>query len=290
MIPAFNVRYLPMIEPMIKAVIDCNSFALIEVARTEWVEFEAKGPEEVYREFGKYSRPGHVRLHLDHIPVIDEEGERIDYLRVIKQAIDLGYESVMVDGSRLPLEENIKATREVVKCAQKAGVACEAELGAVLGHEKGPLPPYEELYRTGKGFTNIDEAGRFVEETGCSWLSVAVGNIHGAISEALRGKKKIEARLNLDHVQKISRKVNIPLVLHGGTGIQKECLLKAAQLGVAKINVATELSQVYEKALRAKGRIHQAQEALYKQTVTLIKGRFNIHGLDIGGQQDTDYY
>ena len=79
--------------------------------------------------------------------------------------------------------------------AHKSGIPVEAELGAVMGHESGPLPPYEELFASGKGFTSPEEAKRFVMETETDWLSVAIGNIHGAISAATRAEKKIEARL-----------------------------------------------------------------------------------------------
>ena len=88
----------------------------------------------------------------------------------------------MLDGSRLSLADNIAATRQVAELAHAAGVPCEAELGAVLGHEAGPLPPYEEFFETGLGFTDVAEAKRFVAETDCDWLSVAIANIHGYAS------------------------------------------------------------------------------------------------------------
>ncbi|MHC4887779.1 MAG: class II fructose-bisphosphate aldolase, partial [Planctomycetota bacterium] len=126
---------------------------------------------------------------------------RVDYLAILTQAVELGYESVMVDGSRLPLDENIAATRAVVVMAHAKDVAVEAELGAVLGHETGPMPPYEELFASGKGFTDVEEATRFVRETGVDWLSVSIGNVHGAISAATRGEKKITARLNIERLR-----------------------------------------------------------------------------------------
>ena len=197
-IPAFNVPYLPMVEPVIQAVIDRKSYAMIETARLEWIKFEAGGPEAVAQEFFRWQDPDHTSLHLDHIPVIDEDGQLVDYLGDIQQAIDLGYHSVMVDGSRLPLDENIAATRRAANLAHKAGIPCEAELGAVMGHEAGPLPPYDEMFASGEGFTKVDEARRFVAESGCDWLSVAVGNVHGAISAGFKDQKKISARLNLE--------------------------------------------------------------------------------------------
>ena len=90
----------------------------------------------------------------------------------------------------LRLEENIEVTRRVVKMVHAKRVPVEAEIGAVYGHEKGPLPPYEELFRSGKGFTDPEEAKRFVKETGVDWLSVAIGNIHGAIAAQQRMRRK----------------------------------------------------------------------------------------------------
>ena len=110
-----------------------------------WMKFEAKGVREVSEEFGKHAREGYVSLHLDHVPVVDEDHREVDYVPIIREAIELGYASVMVDASRLDLDGNIKATRGVVEIAHEKGVCAEAELGAVLGHESGPMPPYEEL-------------------------------------------------------------------------------------------------------------------------------------------------
>ncbi|MGQ9555809.1 MAG: class II fructose-bisphosphate aldolase [Anaerolineae bacterium] len=268
---AFNVPYLPMVEAIVRAVADEGSFALIETARLEWLKFEAQGPAAVMAEFAKWQRPEHVRIHLDHVPVLDEDGQQVDYLPIISEAIALGYQSVMVDGSRLPLEDNIAATRQVVELAHQAGIPCEAELGAVLGHEAGPLPDYEELFASGCGFTDVAEAERFVGETGCDWLSVAVGNIHGAISGALRHQKKVEARLNLERVAALSRATGIPLVLHGGSGIRQEYVLAAVKKGVAKINIAAENRQAYEAALRDGGDVAAAQEAVYERTRAIIR-------------------
>jgi fructose-bisphosphate aldolase class II len=278
-IPAFNVPYLPMIEPVIRAVSDQNSFAMIETARLEWIKFEAGGPRLVAEEFSRWQNPDHVGLHLDHVPVIDEDGQRVDYLAVIQLALDLGYHSVMVDGSRLPLDENIAATRQVAELAHIAGIPCEAELGAVLGHEAGPLPPYNELFVSREGFTKVEEARRFVAESGCDWLSVAVGNIHGAISEGLKDQKKIPARLDLDHLQSLARATSVPLVLHGGSGIPQEYVLASFKKGIAKINIATEIRQAYESALLSTGKVSAAQDAVYMRTAWLIGEYFGLAGI-----------
>jgi len=278
MIPAFNVPYLPMVEPVIRAVVDQDCFALIEVARLEWIKFEAQSPAAVMEEFVKWNEPDYVRIHLDHVPVIDEDNQRVDFLAIIWEAIELGYHSVMVDGSRLDLEENIRATRQVVEMAHQAGIPCEAELGAVLGHEAGPLPPYEELFESGLGFTDIQEAERFVQETGCDWLSVAIGNIHGAVSGVLKDRKKVEARLNLDHLDRLREATGIPLVLHGGSGVKREHLLAAIKKGIAKVNIGTEIRQAYESALRESGSVVVAQDAVYDRTSWLIRDYFDLAG------------
>jgi ketose-bisphosphate aldolase len=277
-IPAFNVPYLPMIEPVIRAVVDQDCFALIAVARLEWIKFEAQGPAAVMKEFLRWDQPEHVRIHLDHVPVIDEDNLEVDYLSIIREAIQLGYQSVMVDGSRLDLQGNIEATRRVAEMAHEAGVPCEAELGAVMGHEAGPPPPYEELFESGMGFTDVKEAERFVQETDCDWLSVAVGSIHGAVSGALKDKKKVEARLNLEHLEKLHEVTGRPLVLHGGSGVKQEYLLAAIKKGITKVNVGTEIRQAYESALRESGSVTAAQDAVYQRTGWLIKDYFGLAG------------
>jgi len=277
-IPAFNIPYLPMLEPVVQAVVDLDSFGLVDTARLEWIKFEAGGLAQVAREFARWSRPDHVRLHLDHVPVIDEDNLRVDYLPLFQEAIQLGYESLMIDGSRLPLEENTQAIRPVVELAHAAGIPVEAELGAVLGHESGPMPSYEELYASGKGFTDPDEARRFVAETGCDWLSVAVGNIHGAIAAGRKDLKKIEARLNLERLELLNQAAGVPLVLHGGSGIKQDNVRLAMRHGIAKINVATEIRQAYEVALKETGSIVRAQQAIYERTCWVIHDFLGMAG------------
>jgi fructose-bisphosphate aldolase class II len=278
-IPAFNIPYLPMVQPVIQAVVDQDSFALVEVARLEWVKFESRSPAAVAEEFAKWDQPKHVRLHLDHVPVIDEDRQAVDYLAIIREALTLGYNSVMVDGSRLSLDDNIHATRLVAELAHAAGAPAEAELGAVLGHEAGPIPPYEELFATGRGFTNVVEAQRFVQESGCDWLSVAIGNIHGAIAAGQRDLKKVEARLNLQRLEQLSEATQVPLVLHGGSGIPADAVREATKRGIAKINVGTEIRQAYEVALKETTSVPKAQRAVYERTSWLLRDYFGIAGI-----------
>jgi ketose-bisphosphate aldolase len=278
LIPALNVAHLPMTRPMIEAAADTDTFALIEVSRVDWNNFGAVSLEAVFREYEKYKNQDYTRLHLDHIPVVDESQQKLDYMSFIREAVGLGYDSVMIDGSRLSLEENIAAAKEVADLAHKHEIAVEAELGAVLGHESGPIPPYEELFASGKGFTDVDEAVRFIKESGCDWLSVAVGNIHGAITGAAMAQKKPEARINLEHLKKLNKALQVPLVLHGGSGINLEYVRKAAAEGISKMNIGTDLRQIFEKALKESGSESDAQKALYDRCCEIFTKELFVAG------------
>ena len=276
LIPAFNIPYIPMMVPVVRALEQTNTFGLIQVARPEWEKFEAKSLQAIREEYERVKNEKYTRLHLDHVPVIDEDGQSVDFESIIGEAIDLGYESVMVDGSRLKLDENIAATAKVAALAHKAGIPVEGELGAVLGHEAGPLPPYEELFASGLGFTDPEQAKRFVRESGVDWLSVAIGNIHGAISGAAMSQKKVEARLNLEHLAHLRQVTGTPLVLHGGSGVKEESLLQAVRQGIAKINIGTTIRQAYEP-LREKS-IPKAQENVYNAVVQLVSEELEVAG------------
>ena len=99
-VPAFNIPYLPMLAPTVQALRDTNTFGLIMVARLEWVKFSARSLEAVAEEYWRIGDRQHTRLHLDHVPVIDEDQLRVDFVGDITRALAAGYESVMVDGSR----------------------------------------------------------------------------------------------------------------------------------------------------------------------------------------------
>jgi fructose/tagatose bisphosphate aldolase len=163
--------------------------------------------------------------------------------------------------------------------AHALGRPVEAELGAVLGHEKGPLPPYEELLRSGRGFTRPEEAARFVKETGVDWLSVAIGNIHGAISGAAKSQDKVHARLDVEHLRKLRAAADVPMVLHGGSGIQRECLLEAIRNGIAKLNIGTDVRQAYERAAGPGLKdVRAGQQALERRMEQLIAEEYAIVG------------
>jgi fructose/tagatose bisphosphate aldolase len=107
---------------------------------------------------------------------------------------------------------------------------------------------------------------------------VAIGSVHGAISGAAKHKDKVEARLDLGHLQRLTDATDIPLVLHGGSGVKQEAVLAAIRLGIAKVNVATEIRRPYEAAMRAAGDIGAAQDAVYQRTVWLLRDYFGVSG------------
>jgi len=288
LIPAFNVAYTPMVKPIVESLKKHRTFGLVEVARPDVEKFGAGSFQEVCQRYYALGERVFTRLHLDHIPVIDEDGEKVEWEHLIQEALHFKYDSVMIDGSRLALEDNISVTRKVVELASDYNVPVEAELGAVLGHEEGPLPPYEELFRSKRGFTGIREAERFVKETGVNWLSVAIGNIHGAISEAGKDKKKISARLDIEHLKRLVEVTKIPLVLHGGSGIKTSYVMEAIRNGISKINIGTSIRQVYEFSLRnhpddiatAQTKVAQEMERLIKEYE--VEGSWDLLGKCIG--------
>ncbi len=280
-IPAFNIPYLPMVEPVIHAIRDEDAVAMIQVARLEWEKFSSESLEAVAAEYERHRIARNTLLHLDHVPVIDEDQREVDYLPIIQRAIQSGYQSVMIDGSRLPLLENIAATKKVSLLAHNTGVAVEAELGAVAGHEAGGVGmDYESLFATKKGFTDPEQAREFAQQSGCDWLSIAAGSIHGAIAEGLRKQKKPEARLDIDHIAALyEATAHMPLVLHGGSGIRQEYILDAVKNGIIKINVATEIRQPYEISLEEKpGDIITAQQKVYERTRWVLREFLQVSG------------
>lgn len=159
-----------------------------------------------------------LALHLDHCKSFDH----------IVQAIKAGFTSVMYDGSSLPFEENIKQTAQIVAIAHAANVSVEAELGALAGGEFSNEESGEEIY------TNPDQAARFVAETKVDALAVSIGTVHGMY----KGTPKVDVEI----LKKIAAQVDLPLVLHGGSGTPEEIVKRCIRNGIAKINVNTEIS------------------------------------------------
>jgi fructose-bisphosphate aldolase class II len=163
----------------------------------------------------------------------------------VKEAVDAGFDVVIFDGTELPFEENVKITKQCVDYAKgvNPNILVEAELG-FIGKSSKILEGIPAGVKISEEFlTKPDEAKKFIEETGVDMLAPAVGNIHGMLSE---GK---DPELNLKRIADISESVNIPLVLHGGSGNSVRDFEGAIESGVAIIHINTELRVAYRKAL-----------------------------------------
>ena len=165
-----------------------------------------------------------VALHVDH-------GGSFE---ICKAAIDAGFTSVMIDGSKYPLEENIQIVKRVVEYAHLRGVSVEAELGKVGGQEDNVVS--ETMYAV------PEECVRLVKETGVDCLAPALGSVHGPYHG--------EPKLGFKEMEIINKMVGVPLVLHGGSGIPEDQIKRAISLGTAKINVNTESQQAWTAIVR----------------------------------------
>jgi fructose-bisphosphate aldolase class II len=184
----------------------------------------------------------------------------------------------MIDGSRLPFEQNVEVTAQAVHKAREKGVAVEGKLGSVFGHEPGPLPPYEELFAKKIGFTDPEMAREFVKRTQVDWLSVAAGSIHGAIAGAAKSRAKARAKLDIEHLKRLREAAGVPLALHGGSGIEKTYIDQAIANGVAKINIGTDIRQPYERTLAAGGSIENARGEVRDAVSHMVSHVFRIEG------------
>lgn len=164
-----------------------------------------------------------VVMHLDH-----------GNYEAAKECIKVGYNSVMFDGHDLPFAENLEKTKEIVKLAHAQGMSVEAEVGSIGGTEDGI---------TGAGELASVEEAQTLAATGVDYLACGIGNIHGVYPANWQG-------LNFDRLQEIAAAVQTPLVLHGGSGIPKEQIVKAISLGISKVNVNTECQLAFAKATR----------------------------------------
>lgn len=165
-----------------------------------------------------------VVLHLDHGSSFES----------CKRAVDAGFTSVMIDASSHSLEENIAITKSVVAYAHPKNVSVEAEIGHVGGEEDGVA---DEL-----AYAKVEDAVTLTKETGIDFLAPALGSVHGLY--------KGEPKLDFDRMQKINEILNIPLVLHGGTGIGDDLIRKAITCGISKLNINTELQIAWSNAVR----------------------------------------
>lgn len=222
---SFSVANMEMVLGVLKAVEETKSPAIIQIAevRLNHSPLELIGPLMVA---AAKNSPMPVAVHFDHGKTTEK----------IKQALDIGFTSVMFDGSHLPFEENSAVTASVKQLAAGYGADCEGEIGCVGGSEDGS----EDI---AINCTSPKQALEFSEKTGVDALAVAIGNAHGNYKQS--------PKLRFDILEETAALVKAPLVLHGGTGILPDDFRKCIKLGISKINIATATFDSVEQSARA---------------------------------------
>ena len=221
---AFNAANLESLEGIIAAAEELELPVILQFAQVHepWIRLRLIGPVMV-RAAGEARVP--VCVHLDH-------GEDMDYL---KEALDMGFTGIMYDGSVLPYEENLTNTRKAVEMASRYGAGVEAELGSMGRRESGAGDGSGEGDET-KIYTDPDQAAAFVRETGIDALACSFGTTHGIYLKA--------PRLDFDVVRNVRRATgNVPVVMHGGSGVSPEGFHEAVRAGVRKINYFTYMDK-----------------------------------------------
>lgn len=191
-----------------------------------------------------------IFLNADHTYTVER----------VKEAIDAGFDSVIFDGAKLPLEENIKLAKECVEYARNCGrdVLVEGELGYIGQSSKVLDEVPEGVDLSESSLTKVEEAERFVKETGVDLLAPAVGNFHGM----LRGG--VDPKLNIERVKAIREATGVPLVLHGGSGNSSEDFSMSIDAGIAIVHVNTEIRVAYRDALKITLQENPDEVAPYK--------------------------
>ncbi len=247
-VAAFNIENMEMAQSVIRTADEMRSPVIIQTTpgTVNYAGFDMLRAM-VAVEAAKTDMP--VAVHLDH----GDSYERC------AAAIDSGYTSVMIDGSKLPYEENIAVTKAVVDLAAKKNIDVEGELGRVGGKEDThEVKAGEDIY------TDPQQAKDFAERTGVRSLAVAIGTAHGFY--------KGEPKLDFDRLEKIIGLVNIPIVLHGASGVPDEAVRRAVGLGICKVNFATELRAALTKGVREALR----DEAVYDPKVFMKPGKKQV--------------
>ncbi|WP_091236986.1 class II fructose-1,6-bisphosphate aldolase [Anaerobium acetethylicum] len=223
---AFNAENMEMVQAIIAAAEELKSPVIIQTtpSTVSYASLELFCGM-VSAEAQKVSVP--VVMHLDH-------GNSFE---LCKQAVMAGYTSVMIDGSKLPFEENIALSKKVVAVAAEAGVAVESELGIVGGKEDS-----HEVSDKDAIYTNPLRAKEFAEQAEIQSLAVAIGTAHGFYNG--------EPKLDFDRLKEIRSAVTIPLVLHGASGVPDDMVRQSIELGICKVNFATELRVAFTKGVR----------------------------------------
>ena len=214
---AFNVYNYETIKAVIEAVKETRRPAIIAFGEKYLENMALKEVVNLVRTMS-IGLDSDIAIHLDHTKNVD----------VIKKAIDAGFTSVMFDGSALSFEENMAQTKEVVDYAHKFNVSVEAELGCIQ------LGDHSNEYEGNEIYTDPTQARTFVLETGVDCLAVSIGTVHGMY--------KGEPKISVERLKEINQAIQIPFVLHGGSGTPLSTIQACIQEGITKINVNTEVS------------------------------------------------
>lgn len=221
---SFSVANMEMVLGVIQAAEELNAPIILQIAevRLKQSPLNVIGPLMVAAAKGAKVP---VAVHFDHGKTMEK----------ISEALEIGFTSVMFDGSHLPLDENIETTKKVIEKAKAYGAAVEAEIGCVGGSEDGS----EDI---AINCTKPEDALRFENETGVDALAIAIGNAHG--------NYKSTPKLRFDILEEVDGITKTPLVLHGGTGITPEDFVRCSKTGIKKINIATATFDKVENNVR----------------------------------------
>ncbi|GFN34281.1 class II fructose-1,6-bisphosphate aldolase [Tepidimicrobium xylanilyticum] len=223
-VPAFNFTNMENLQAIIDGAEEMNSPVIIQTTQgaIEYAGFEYLA--DLGKGAAKRAKVP-VALHLDH-------GTDLEYHL---KAIRLGWTSLMIDASKCDFETNVNIVRQVVKIAHVLDISVEAELGVIGGKE-------DDIESDISIYTEVHDAVKFYNETNCDSLAIAVGTAHGIY--------KGEVKIDFDRIREIKQEINIPLVLHGSSGVPEDMLGKAVESGINKINFDTELKLANLKAMR----------------------------------------
>ena len=266
---SFSARYTKLIKPIIQAAVNTNSPAIVQLSEKEVIRHKVGVKEfadEFYRVVKELDPKVPLALHLDHTKTLD----------VIREAMDAGFTSVMIDASEMDYADNVAVTKEVVAMAHPRNITVEAELGKIGTTDFVETDHDEELY------TDPKEAKSFCEETNVDCLAVSVGTAHGVYT--VRQPKVDYARL-----EEINKLTKTPLVLHGGSGVPSEMVTKAAQMptgGVSKVNIATDLELAMLAVVGKEGHLTEAELNSYSDEMIeksqeavrlLVEDKISVH-------------
>ncbi|XMB87107.1 tagatose-bisphosphate aldolase subunit GatY [Mycoplasmatota bacterium WC44] len=225
-VPAFNIHNLETLRVVVETANELKSPVII-AATPGTIKFS--GLEYLYAlsEVANEINDIDVVFHLDHH----------EDVVAIKKAIDLGVKSVMIDASHHDFKENVKIVKDIVEYAHKNGVSVEAELGRLGGQEDDLIVDEKD-----SKYTNPNQAKEFVESTNIDSLAIAIGTAHGLYDG--------EPKLDIQRLKEIKQIVNVPLVLHGASGVPFDLVRECIKEGISKVNIATELKIPFAEGIK----------------------------------------